>query len=213
MGLWGNTDDAANSAIFAPAQVHLPANTANRDALYANLVADGIITGVTVSQYLASPGEVQALRQAGRPRPPHAGWVLRTEGSGGRSGRIQYETLVALRTTSGDGSDDALLPDFTIVISTQPDDDGANSSIDGVFTVVATTVPTGGALTYLWQYTTQVGNNNSWATTVAVSGFSNQTNASLSVANSITVGILVRCLVSVTGGNTVTSDTAEFLVD
>lgn len=26
----------------------------------------------------------------------HAGWVLRTEGSGGRAGRVQYETLVAM---------------------------------------------------------------------------------------------------------------------
>jgi hypothetical protein len=30
---------------------------------------------------------------------------------GGRAGRIQYETLVALTGMSGDGSDDALLPD------------------------------------------------------------------------------------------------------
>ena len=29
------------------------------------------------------------------PQVTHAGWVLRTEGSGGRAGRVQYETLVA----------------------------------------------------------------------------------------------------------------------
>lgn len=213
MGLWGNTDDAANSALFAPAQVHLPANTANRDALYANLVADGIITGVTVSQYLANGAEMAASRQAGDARPAHAGWVLRTEGSGGRSGRVQYETLVALKSPSGDGSDDLVLPDFTIVISSQPADAAANSSADAEFTIVASTIPSGGSLTYLWQYTTEVGNNNSFATTVAVGGFSDQTNATLSVANSIAEGTLVRCIVSIAGGDSVTSDTAEFSID
>ena len=41
----------------------------------------------------------------------HAGWVIRTEGSGGRAGRVQYETLVAMGSMSTDGSDDNALPD------------------------------------------------------------------------------------------------------
>lgn len=41
----------------------------------------------------------------------HAGWVLRTVGSGGRAGRVQYETLVAMGSVSTDGSDDEILPD------------------------------------------------------------------------------------------------------
>ena len=41
----------------------------------------------------------------------HAGWVLRTEGTGGRAGRVQYETLVAMRNITSDGSDDTVLPD------------------------------------------------------------------------------------------------------
>lgn len=41
----------------------------------------------------------------------HAGWVVRTEGTGGRAGRVQYETLVAMGSMTGDGSDDSLLPD------------------------------------------------------------------------------------------------------
>ena len=36
-----------------------------------------------------------------------AGWVQQTTGSGGRSGRVQYETLVALKTISGDAEDTA----------------------------------------------------------------------------------------------------------
>ena len=36
-----------------------------------------------------------------------AGWVQQTTGSGGRSGRVQYETLVAMKTMSGDAEDTA----------------------------------------------------------------------------------------------------------
>ncbi len=42
----------------------------------------------------------------------HTGWVLRTVGTGGRAGRVQYETLVAMGgTLSTDASDDTILPD------------------------------------------------------------------------------------------------------
>lgn len=43
----------------------------------------------------------------------HAGWVLRTVGTGGRAGRVQYETLVAFGAnfSGSDASDDATLPD------------------------------------------------------------------------------------------------------
>ena len=42
---------------------------------------------------------------------PHAGWVVRTVGTGGRAGRVQYETLVAMGTITSDGTDDSVLPD------------------------------------------------------------------------------------------------------
>lgn len=53
----------------------------------------------------------------------HAGWVLRTEGTGGRAGRVQYETLVAMGSLGAqtaafgtpaavaDAADDSILPD------------------------------------------------------------------------------------------------------
>lgn len=40
----------------------------------------------------------------------HTGWVLRTEGQGGRAGRVTYEVLVA-GGISSDGSDDTILPE------------------------------------------------------------------------------------------------------
>ena len=49
----------------------------------------------------------------------HSGWVLRTVGTGGRSGRVQYETLVAGGSNAtgpgavvqGDAADDTQFPD------------------------------------------------------------------------------------------------------
>ena len=41
----------------------------------------------------------------------HAGWVLRTEGTGGRAGRVSYETLVASSSITGDAPDDTKLPE------------------------------------------------------------------------------------------------------
>ena len=41
----------------------------------------------------------------------HAGWNIRTVGSGGRAGRVQYETLVAMGSIGSDAGDDTILPD------------------------------------------------------------------------------------------------------
>ncbi len=41
----------------------------------------------------------------------HIGWVKRTVGTGGRAGRVHYETLVAASSISGDASDDIALSD------------------------------------------------------------------------------------------------------
>lgn len=111
MPLWRNTDDAANSAIFAASQVGKAPDATNQADLFGNTTADAFITGVTVGQFGVDTTEQQVARNGGTPRPAHAGWVLRTEGSGGRSGRIQYETLVAFGSLTGDAADDTPLPD------------------------------------------------------------------------------------------------------
>jgi len=41
----------------------------------------------------------------------HTGWVLRTEGTGGRAGRVQYEVLATLNGPTTDASDDIILKD------------------------------------------------------------------------------------------------------
>lgn len=49
--------------------------------------------------------------QGGAEHAVHTGWNLKKVGAGGRAGRVQYETLVALSNVIGDGSDDISLPD------------------------------------------------------------------------------------------------------
>ena len=85
----------------------------------------------------------------------HAGWVRRTTGSGGRSGRVQYEVLVAGSTISSDAADDSVLADFRIVISTQPLANTANGSVSNApatFRVVSVSEPAGATLGYAWTY-------------------------------------------------------------
>lgn len=50
----------------------------------------------------------------------HAGWVKAVAGTGGRSGRTSYETIVAMGSISGDASDDATYADPTLSITGQP---------------------------------------------------------------------------------------------
>jgi hypothetical protein len=49
--------------------------------------------------------------EAGVTDTTHAGWVRRTAGSGGRSGRVHFEVLVAGSSIAGDAADDTQLAD------------------------------------------------------------------------------------------------------
>lgn len=60
--MWGNTDDAANSVIWAVTQLNLPANTVNRDNLFGNTTADAFMTDMTVGQYGVSTAEMQGTK-------------------------------------------------------------------------------------------------------------------------------------------------------
>ena len=95
--------------------------------LYGNTTAGAFISGKAVGVFGVDTTEIVYARENNEPRPAHAGWVLRTEGTGGRAGRVQYETLVAMgslgkteekygtpaETIDGDGS--FLPPDNTPV--------------------------------------------------------------------------------------------------
>lgn len=65
-------------------------------------------------QYFEVQGESRratAVAALGSTNITHPGWVLQTVGTGGRAGRVTFETLVAMKTIAGDAADDLALPD------------------------------------------------------------------------------------------------------
>lgn len=215
MALWGNVDNAANSVLSAAAQVNLTPNTDNQTLLFGNTTVGAFVANATIGQFGFDTAEQQAVSgDSGLSGPAHAGWVLRTEGTGGRAGRVFYETLVAMGSMSGD-DEDVIAPDYRIRITSQPSNATGNSTnLDIVtFSVAAATTPAGGTPTYLWQYTTDPGNTATWATTASVAGFDDQTTDTLSVNTAIIADeTLVRAIVSVSGGASATSRSAELTV-
>lgn len=207
MPLWRNTDDAANSTIFAASQVKLTPNTGNQTALFGNTTADAFITGVTVGQYGVDTNEARANGSI-----PHAGWVLRTEGSGGRAGRVQHEVLVAMSSigTAVD-AEDVAYPDLTISILTQPASATGDASNNDIvtFTVSAATEPEGGSLSYIWQKW----DGAAFANLSNAGAYSNTTTATLSVlANTASDAEIYRVEISATGATTVDSANAVITI-
>lgn len=71
-----------------------------------DLTASVTETGHTLTGQTA----VAAAVLSGVHHSAHAGWVRRTVGTGGRAGRVYFETLVAMGTIAGDAEDN-VLPD------------------------------------------------------------------------------------------------------
>jgi hypothetical protein len=76
------------------------------DAQYFEKVASTATTALAIKGLGQSGGSDSGFTHA-----PHVGWNIKRVGTGGRAGRVQYETLVALANPTGDGSDDIALPD------------------------------------------------------------------------------------------------------
>ena len=105
MPLYGNRDQYSDA----------PKNPVNDKAETGSVQFGNTVFGVSANEVTAIGG-----------KGSHAGWVRRTVGTGGRAGRVFYETLVAgsilLDATAGAGnttatanstgtSDDVLFPD------------------------------------------------------------------------------------------------------
>jgi len=212
MANWGNTDDAANSVLWATTQAKLTPNTVNQTNLFGNTTADAFITGETLGQFGVSGAEAQALRAGANTKVAHAGWVLRSVGSGNRAGRVQNETLVAMKTITGDASDDAIIPDFKLSIATQPSSLTINSSSTSnvaTFTVVAGNIPSGATLTYKWQKW----GGSSFSNITDAGAYSNSATASLVVlSNTATTGEIYRVQVGATGAANVVSTNAVITI-
>lgn len=110
MAQWTMTDEAAGAPNYANNILNV---TGPSTAIYENVTEDAFVTDVKVGVFGVSASEM-AYANTGDTEAdivPHSGWVLRTEGTGGRAGRIQYEVLVASGSMTGDGADDTQLPE------------------------------------------------------------------------------------------------------
>lgn len=213
MAQWGNTDDAANSVLWATAQVNLPANTVNQSTLFENTTANvfnnnGVAMPIAVGQFGVDANEVAAARAEGSgDRAAHAGWVLRTTGTGGRAGRTQTEVLVAM-SSIGTDSEDTVYEDYILRITTQPTNKTANTtaSENATFTVAAASVPTGATLTYAWTYA----NGDAIA---AGANVGNTTQSTLTVNSAVqTTNAAFKVVVSAAGADSVTSANATLTI-
>jgi hypothetical protein len=110
MAQWGSTDQASDSPRYANTTLN---STKNQTELFLNTTEDDVITDLKVGVFGISADEMAYANTADTEvdAVTHAGWVLRKEGTGGRAGRVQYETLVAGGSITGDAADDAVAPE------------------------------------------------------------------------------------------------------
>lgn len=108
MSLWNSTDANTGAPKFMVASGLGIA--ANGHQLYGNTQMGAFKSNLAIGVFGVSASEASNT-QFGGANTTHAGWVLRTQGQGGRAGRIFYETLVAGGNISADvaGSDDAVI--------------------------------------------------------------------------------------------------------
>lgn len=203
MAQWKNTDAAANSVFWAAAQFKTPANTANRDAIFGNTTANAFMSGIKAGVFAADNAETAAESAI-----THAGWVLRTEGTGGRAGRVQYETLVAMNSFTND-AEDTVLKDVKIWFTLQPLSQTVDAGDPAEFTVAVDSVPDGATVTYVWQANTGSG----FANLAADATYSDVDTATLTIADSTGLdGAQYRVLALSAGANTITSNAAILTV-
>lgn len=171
----GNYDNAANAPYWAvnsaivkasPAQLHARPTAANVAYLYGNTAPSAYITDETLGLFMVDSAEEQ-VQEVGSSKPAHSGWNLKKTGSGGRNGRVTWETLSVVATVKSDNnSDDAVLPDaiINIVNPLALATVNATTADTVTFSVGGTTaIPATATLTYQWQV-----NNNSGGTWVNI---------------------------------------------
>lgn len=203
MSLWNNTDANTSAPIFAPMYVQQAPTQENVDNLYGNTTVDVIVAGETVGLFGVDTNEVSAVGNAAA----HAGWILRTTGSGGRDGRVQEETLVAMGSLSSDASDDTTYPDARLSIVTQPGNKSVIAGNAATFTVVIDAAPPSAVLTFAWEVNTGA----SWVAatngTPANTTYAGATTASLVATPATTEAntALYRVTVSAPGAVSVTT--------
>jgi hypothetical protein len=164
MSSWGNYDNAANAPLWAADTVNLRPTRTNVTNLFDNTTAnnaavtlgDGSVRNKnkTVGLFLVNEDETQVAEASGGAGVQHAGWSVKTTGIGGRAGRVQWETLVALASpNSVDSTTQGILPTVAISFTQQPTNQSVvhGAGNVAVFTVGVSTVPAYDTITYQWQ--------------------------------------------------------------
>ena len=134
MALWKNTDEQASAPKYT-----VDAASGNTGIQSYQLTP--------VGTYGVDPAETSTTDGV-----THGGWVLRTEGSGGRAGRVFHETLVAMGSMGSDTGatqDDTQYVD-TIITLVGPNSVTANAGDNVTLSVATTTVPSGVSVDYQW---------------------------------------------------------------
>jgi hypothetical protein len=187
MALWKNTDTADGKPKYLSDSLRNDQSTSDLDS--------------TVG--------VDAAEKANVPSAQHAGWVLTTSGSGGRSGRTFSETLVAMGSMTGDN--DSIAPEITI--SGQPTNQSVTAPAAATFSVTASKTGAG-TLTYQWQI--QQEGAGAWANVTTGTGGTTNTYTTGATATGdgagATDGDKYRVIVSLAGAQSVTSNAVTLTV-
>lgn len=100
MSGWGNIDQVEDMPIWACSTANMENSTVNANKLYKNETLSDVVDGITVGVSGITAEEVSSGNGS------HTGWVKKTEGSGGRSGRIINEVLVAMSEMAEPSNDE-----------------------------------------------------------------------------------------------------------
>lgn len=204
MSQWGKNDNASNSVLWAVTGFNKAPTSTNQTNFFGNTTSDAFITGAKVGQFGVDENEIAA-----NPAVTHTGWTIRKEGSGGRAGRIQYETIVA-GGVPNDASDDTSFPDYALTFTLQPSTASGNASADAVvtFTANAASTPTGATIVYKWQKW----GGSSFSNLSDAGAYSNTGTKTLSVlANTASNGEIYRLSAANTQATTIYSTNAVFI--
>lgn len=191
MSSWGNNDNAANAPYWAVNSAIAPDNpnraaptAANVALLYANTTPNVYIQDTTIGLFGVDAQEDGVIGNKGA----HTGWTVKTQGSGGRAGRVTYETLVALSNMFTDG-DGQLLPNVSITLAvTSSASVKANTLYANSASFVVTPTLAGNTaavLTYQWQVNNAAGSLG-WTNVV------NGTPANTNYTGGTTTTLLVK---------------------
>jgi hypothetical protein len=205
MPLFGNKDLPNNMPNYVTKQFKKEQTANNKMSIYGNATSNAFVGGQTVGVFAADVDEVGT-----NPEIASQGWVLKTVGSGGRAGRVHYETLVATHITTQYAN--SSLVKYSITIDTQPTSRAKNVADYTTVSVVAHETPSASPsiLTYQWMANTGSG----FANLTANSTYANVTTANLYIANVQPALNNAQYKVKITAGaNSVNSSVAVLTVN